>query len=114
MTSARGHLRNGASAHSPGEVWRQVAQQVRAGGGQVLQRQKRRLAAELNATGTALRQAAAPLRDGPLSPLAAHIESAGERVSRAAWRLEDEGVEQLLSEVQAVLRRHPAPFLAGM
>jgi hypothetical protein len=114
MTSGRTHSRDGASSRAAGELWRQVSQQVKDGGGQVLRRQKRRVAAELNAAGTSLRQAAAPLRDGPLGPLAEHIESAGERVSRAAWRLEDESLEQLLSEAQAVLRRYPEPFLAGM
>ena len=92
-----------------------VLRRVKAGGEELLNVRKLQMAEELSTIGGAIQRAAETLHDNRSAASAAdYAAAAAGYVEDAARYLEESDLDDLIADVQDLVRQQPAVFLAGM
>jgi hypothetical protein len=89
-------------------------------GGRIRQRinsqvgaQKDRAVDRLMNVANAVRRMGEPLRGQPYEPVVKYVNAAAERVEQAAMYLRQHEVNEVVGDVRAAARRHPAVFIGA-
>ena len=109
-------LRDGLSAlrEQAGARASSVLRRVKAGGEELLNVRKLQIAEELSTISGAIQRAADTLHDKHSPAAADYADAAAEYVEDAARYLEESDLDDLVADVQDLVRQQPAVFLAGM
>lgn len=83
-------------------------------GRKVFETQKHRVATEIHAYSEAARGAADRLNDESDTNLGSYVASAADYLDRMGNRIDERGLEELVSDVQGMARRRPEIFYGGL
>jgi hypothetical protein len=91
-----------------------VLGRVKAGGQEVLNVRKLQASAELSTLGEAFREASQTLKRKQSPTAAEYADAAAGWVEQGARYIDEADFDDLIADVQDLVRRQPAVFLAGM